>query len=158
MKPDIPIKKKEIVLDMSISALFSGILIALLMNPHLLAIYQRGVEPIPMLIASSARNLIFGFLPFSLLAFSVSLVKLTKKQWSVALAWASSISELSGALYFAFFMTRWNALNTEFVRFFRNDLRTWQIIARASVLCFVLLTLISMFDDLYKVYGHKKMI
>jgi hypothetical protein len=65
------------------------------------------------------------------------------------------MSELAGALYFAFFMTRWNALNKEFIRFFRNDLNTWALIAKAAAICFLLLTLISIVDDLYKVYKHR---
>jgi len=84
-----------------------------------------------MLIASSARNLFFGLFVFSLIS-------------------------LAGALYVAFFMTRWEALNREFLRFFRNDLNTWQLIAKAAAICFLLLTLISIADDLYEVYKHKK--
>jgi hypothetical protein len=155
MKADLPIRTRESLFEMIITALFSSLLFALYLNPNLLAIYQKGIEPIPMLIASSAKSLIMGFLLFSLIAFFFSLVKLIRKRWSVPLVWFSCMSELAGALYFAFFMTRWNALNKEFIRFFRNDLNTWALIAKAAAICFLLLTLISIVDDLYKVYKHR---
>jgi len=131
MKTDLPISKNETLFELIISNLFSLLLFALYLNPNLLAIYQSGGDPTPMLIASSARNLFFGLFVFSLIS-------------------------LAGALYVAFFMTRWEALNREFLRFFRNDLNTWQLIAKAAAICFLLLTLISIADDLYKVYKHKK--
>ena len=152
MKPHLPIKRGETLFETIFSALFSLLLFALFLNPKLLAIYQRGAEPIPMLVDSSAKALIFGLLAFSLISLAVSSIKLFKKEWSIPLVWVSCISELSGALYFAFFMTRWSALDRAFIRFFRNDLNTWAIIAKAAVACYLLLTLISIADDLYKVY------
>jgi len=156
MKTDLPIAKNETLFELIISSLFSVLLFALYLKPNLLAIYQKGSEPTPMLSASSAKGLLLGLLLFSLLALVVSIIKLTSKRWSTPLVWASAISELAGALYFAFFMTRWDALNREFLRFFRGDLGTWQLIAKAAVICFILLTLISIADDLYKVYKHNK--
>lgn len=152
MKVHLPVKKGETLLDTVFSALFSLLLFALYLKPDLLAIYQKGTEPTPMLQGPSAKGLIFGLLFFSLITLAVSLVKLFKDQWDKPLVWIGSISELSGALYFAFFMTRWEALNMEFLRFFRNDLGTWALIAKAAVACFLLLTLISIADDLYKAY------
>lgn len=156
MKTDKPFTKKESLLDTISSGLFSLLALILFLKPSLLAIYQKGIEPIPMLLDSSAKTLMVGFLVFSLLSFFVSLIKFTQKSWSEPLVWANVLSELSGALYFAFFMTRWDALNKEFIRFFRNDLATWAVIAKAAVACFLVLSLISIADDLYKAYQHKK--
>ena len=141
MKPELHIKKKESLVEMIITALFSVFLAILSLNPNLLAIYHKGGEVTPMLIASSAKSLILGFFLVSLVAVFISLVKLIKKQWSTPLVWANSSSELAGALYFAFFMTRWDVLNKDFIRFFRNDLNTWKVLAKAAVICFLLLTL-----------------
>ncbi|HAF86815.1 MAG TPA: hypothetical protein DCG32_10735 [Sphaerochaeta sp.] len=154
MEPALPSKKKETLLETIVSTLFSVLFFFLYLKPDLLAIYQRGSEPTPMLVSSSAKGLMFGFLLFSLIAFLISLIKLIRKRWGTPLVWFNCINELSGALYFAFFMTRWDALNQEFLRFFRNDLATWALIAKAAVVCFLLLTLISIFDDLYKAYKH----
>ncbi|HKL58989.1 MAG TPA: hypothetical protein VJ863_03740 [Sphaerochaeta sp.] len=156
MKSDLPIKKGETLLETIVSAIFSILLFVLYLKPNLLAIYQKGVEPIPMLVSSSAKGLLFGLLLFSLVAFLVSLVRLIRKEWSMPLVWISCLSDLAGAAYFAFFMTRWDALDNEFLRFFRNDLATWALIAKAAALCFLLLTLISIADDLNKTYKHKK--
>ncbi|NBK22828.1 MAG: hypothetical protein EOM68_12455 [Spirochaetia bacterium] len=156
MKPDLPIKKGETLLETIVSALFSGLLLALFLKPNLLAIYQRGAKPIPMLVSSSAKALVLGLLLFSLISLAINSVKLFREHRGMHLVWISCISELSGALYFAFFMTRWDALNSEFIRFFRNDLATWAIIAKAAVLCYLLLTLISIADDLYKAYRYKR--
>ncbi len=154
MEADLPIKTGESMSEMIISALFSFLLFALYRNPTLLSLYQKGIDPIPMLRASYAKSLILGLLLFSLITFFVSLVKLIRKRWSTALVWFSCINDLAGALYLAFFITRWDALNPEFIRFFRNDLNTWQLIAKAAAICFLLLTLISIADDLHKVYKH----
>ena len=154
MKPDLPIKKGETLFETIVSALFSALLFVLYQKPNLLAIYQRGSDPIPMLIPSSAKGLLLGLLFFSLVAFFVSLLRLFAKQWSIRLVWISCISDLAGAAYFAFFMTRWEALDKAFIRFFRNDLATWALIAQAAVTCFLLLTFISIADDLYKAYKH----
>lgn len=156
MKQTLPIPKKESLFELIIAALFSLLLFVLYLDPNLLAIYQRGMRPTPMLVASSAKVLLMFFLLFSLVSLAVSMLKLWKKSWNMPLVWASSLSELASSLYFAFFMTRWNALNKEFIRFFRNDLATWQLIAKAAVACYLLLTLISIADDLYKVYKHRK--
>ncbi len=155
MNPDLPIKKGETLVETIVSALFSVLLFVLFLKPNLLAIYQRGAEPIPMLVPSSAKGLLFGLLFFSLVAFLISLIRLFKQAWSIPLVWTSCISELAGASYFAFFMTRWEALDKEFLRFFRNDLATWAVIAQAAVTCFLLLTFISIADDLYKAYTYK---
>lgn len=156
MKTDKPFTKKESLLDTISSGLFSLLALILFLKPSLLAIYQKGIEPIPMLLDSSAKTLMVGFLGFSLFAFFVSLIKFTQKSWSKPLVWANALSELSGALYFAFFMTRWDALNKGFIGFFRNDLATWAVIAKAAVACFLVLSLISIADDLYNAYQHKK--
>ncbi len=156
MKVALPIKKGETLVETIVSALFSVLLFALYRNPNLLAIYQKGAEPTPMLIPSSAKGLIFGLLFFSLVALLVSLIKLIRKEWSIRLVWISCLSDLAGASYFAFFMTRWDALDKAFIRFFKNDLATWSVIAQAAVTCFLLLTLISIADDLYKAYRHKE--
>ena len=156
MRTNLPISKKETLFDLLITALFTCLTVALVIRPELLAIYQKGVEPTAMLLASRARALMLGFLSVSLISLVVSCIKLWKRQWSVALIWASAISELLGALYFAYFMTRWESLNKDFLRFFRNDLPTWQLIAKAAVVCFLLLTLIGIADDLYKIYRHKE--
>ena len=156
MKPDQPIKKGEILLETIFSTIFSVLLFVLFLKPNLLAIYQRGAEPIPMLEASSAKTLLFGLVFFSLVSLLISLVRLFNKQESIRLVWISCISDLAGAIYFAFFMTRWEALDKAFIRFFRNDLATWAVIAQAAVTCFLLLTFISIADDLYKTYKHKK--
>ncbi|HHT80127.1 MAG TPA: hypothetical protein GXZ69_02650 [Spirochaetales bacterium] len=153
MEPD---KHVGSLVETIFSALFSTIFLLLYIKPDLLAIYQRGVAPIPMLSSSSARSLIFGLFFFSLITLAVCIVKLKKKQWSTHLIWASVVSELADALYFAYFMTRWDALDKEFVRYFRGDLATWALIAKAAVLCFLALTVISIADDLYKTYKHKK--
>lgn len=155
MESDVP-DTKEPLLETIGSTLLLILFLTLYIKPDLLAVYQRGAEPTPMLTSSSAKGLMFGLLTFSLLAFLISLVRLIRKRWSPPLLWFSCINDLLGALYFAFFMTRWDALNQEFLRFFRNDLNTWKLIAKASALCFLLLTLISIADDLYKVYKHRK--
>ena len=147
-----PIKRGENLLETIVSALFSALFFLLYLKPELLAIYQRGEEPIAMLHPSSAKSLLLGFVLISLLALALSLARLSKKQWSYPLVWASAASELAGALYFGFFMTRWDALDDKFINFFRNDKATWALIAKAAVACYVLLTLISIADDLYKVY------
>ncbi|HKM06511.1 MAG TPA: hypothetical protein VJ869_05930 [Sphaerochaeta sp.] len=156
MKTDKPFRKKESLLDTIISGLFTLLFLILFLKPSLLAIYQKGIAPIPMLLGSSAKTLMVGFLVFSLFAFVVSLITFTQKGQSKPLVWANVLSELSSALYFAFFMTRWDALNKEFIGFFRNDLGTWALIAKAAVVCFLLLSLISIADDLYSAYQHKK--
>lgn len=152
MELDLPIKKGKTLLETIVSAIFSVFLFGLFLKPNLLAIYQRGAEPTPMLEASSAKILLFGLLFFSLVAFLINLIRLINTQGSMRLVWVSCLSDLAGASYFAFFMTRWDALNKEFIRFFRNDLATWALIAQAAVTCFLLLTLISIADDLYKAY------
>ncbi len=156
MKPYPPIKRGENLLETIVSALFSALFFLLYLKPELLAIYQRGEKPLAMLDPSSAKTLLLGFVLISVLALAVSLARLAKKQGSYPLVWASAASELAGALYFWFFMTRWEALNKEFISFFRNDLATWALIAKAAVACYALLTLISIADDLYKVYGYKE--
>ena len=153
MEPD---KRVGSVVETIFSALFSTIFLLLYLKPNLLAIYQRGIAPIPMLNPSSARSLIFGLFFFSLITLAVCIVKLKKKQWSTHLIWTSVVSELADALYFAYFMTRWDALDKEFISYFRNDLATWALIAKAAVLCFLVLTVISIADDLYKTYKQKK--
>ena len=156
MKADLPISQKETLFELITSCMFSLLLCILWLNPNLLAIYQKGFEPTPMLRYSSAKGLLLGFLLFTIFSLVVSGIKLWKKRWSTPLVWTSALSELSGSLYFVFFITRWDALNSEFLRFFRNDLATWALIAKAASICFLLLTLISIADDLYKVYKHKK--
>ena len=156
MPNELPISRKESLLDTIVSALFSALFFLLYLKPNLLAIYQKGAEPIPMLNASSAKGLLLGLLLFSLVTLIVHVIRLPRKQWGKPLVWANSLSELALSLYFAFFMTRWDALNKEFIRFFRNDLATWALIAKAAIACYLLLTLISIADDLYKVYRHKK--
>ena len=158
MKTGLPISKNETLFELIIADLFSFLLFVLYLNPNLLAIYQKGIDPTPMLSASSAKSLILGLLVFSLISLAVSILKLIRKRWNTPLVWFSSISELATSLYFAFFMTRWDALNREFLRFFRNDLATWQLIAKAAAVCFLLLTLISIADDLYKVFKYNKSI
>jgi len=153
MEPD---KRVGSLVETIFSALFSTIFLLLYLKPNLLAIYQRGIAPIPMLNPSSARSLIFGLFFFSLITLAVCIVKLKKKQWSTHLIWTSVVSELADALYFAYFMTRWDALDKEFISYFRNDLATWALIAKAAVLCFLVLTVISIADDLYKTYKQKK--
>ncbi len=155
METNLPIRKGENLLEMIASSLFSALFLLLYLKPDLLAIYQKGAEPIPMLQASSAKALLLGLFLFSLGTLIVSVIKIIRKQWSKPLVWANSMGELALSLYFAFFMTRWDALNKEFIRFFRNDLATWALIAKAAVACYLLLTLISIADDLYKVYRNK---
>ncbi|HKL57486.1 MAG TPA: hypothetical protein VJ854_03735 [Sphaerochaeta sp.] len=154
MEHGLAISTRESILETVVSALFSLLLLALYLEPELLAIYQRGGNPIPMLITSRAKGLLAGFFLLSVGTLALNVVKLIRKEWSKPLLWVSCLGELAGSFYFAFFMTRWDALASEFIRFFRNDLATWAIIAKAAVLCYLLLTIISIADDLYKVYRH----
>ncbi|MDY0288695.1 MAG: hypothetical protein RBR15_07720 [Sphaerochaeta sp.] len=154
MEHAVAISTRQSILETVVSTLFSLLLLALYLEPELLAIYQRGGDPIPMLLTSRAKGLLLGFFLLSLGTLAINVVKLIRKGWSKSLLWVSCLGELAGSLYFSFFMTRWDALNRQFIRFFRNDLATWAIIAKAAVLCYLLLTLISIADDLYKVYRH----
>ncbi|MBI9096355.1 MAG: hypothetical protein JEY71_15925 [Sphaerochaeta sp.] len=95
MEPDLPGKKGEILLETIVSILFSVLSFFLYLKPDLLAIYQRGTEPTPMLVSSSAKGLLFGFLLLSLLASLISLVKLIGKRWGTPLVWFSCSIDLS---------------------------------------------------------------
>ncbi|MDT4762696.1 hypothetical protein [Sphaerochaeta sp. PS] len=149
------ISKKESILEIVSSALFSLLLVVFCLKPGLLAIYQKGVAPIPML-SDPATKLMLILLVLALAGLAVSLAKLLKKRWTLPLLWTSCIIDLAGALYFFYFITRWNALNPSFIRFFRNDLATWKTIAKAAGTCYLLLTIISVADDLYRVYRQRE--
>ena len=154
--PTRTIKRGESIGDLiglSIFLLFLGIVYG---RNELIAIYQRGSEPIALFTAGSIRPYIIVWIGITLLSFSVAVLKLLKGRWTKPLLAVSASCDLIGVFYFIFVATSWHLYNSQFLNFFNLGLSRWQVIIKAASALLLILTLISIGDDTYTVFKRTR--
>ena len=150
------IKKTENIIDITGTIVFIILLALLYRKPEVLAVYLKGKEAVPLFLSAYFKPFILAWVGFCLASLVVSIAKLYTGKWTAVILGASIVADLVSALFFVFFITRWNLINPEFLLFFRNGLATWQGIAKAASVCFVLLTVFSIGEDGYRFIKHTR--
>lgn len=150
------IKRTENIIDVTGTIIFIILLALLYRKPEVLAVYLKGREAVPVFITSYFKPFILALVGVNVVSLLVSIAKLYSGKWNHVILGSSIVSDMASALFFVFFITRWHLINPDFLLFFKNGLHTWQGIAKAASVCFVLLTLFSVGEDSYRVLKHTR--
>jgi len=150
------IKKSESIGDLVGLSIFFLFLAIVYSRNEVVAIYQVGRESIPLFVTGLIRPYILGWMVITLLSFAVAILKLLKGRWTKPLLGISAACDLIGVFYFIFVATKWQLYNPQFISFFNLGLSRWQIIVRAASAALLILTLISIADDVYTVFKRTR--
>lgn len=154
--PTRRIKKGDSIGDMVGLSIFFLLLVVLFSRSDLLALYRKGVEPIPLFVADALKPYIIGWMITAVLTFAVAVIKFSKGIWNTTLFMLSCATDLLGLCYFIFLSTRWSIYNPDFVAFIPGSMQRWQIIVKAGCTALAILTLISLLDDAYTVFRRTR--
>ena len=152
------ISKREIVSDLVGLTLFMIFLGFVYTSSDMIAIHQKGVQPIPLFIAQSLRPFIVGWMVITLLNFSVAILKVLKGRWTTSLFALNTLFELIGISYFIIVATRWSLYNPEFLSFFNYSMERHQSMVKAFSVALLILTLIGVGSNAHSTFwktGHK---
>ncbi|NCC65530.1 MAG: hypothetical protein EOM15_12825, partial [Spirochaetia bacterium] len=147
--PSHLIKKSESIGDLVGLSIFFLFLAIVYSRNEVVAIYQVGRESIPLFVTDLIRPYILGWMVITLLSFAVAILKLLKGRWTKPLLGISAASDLVGVFYFIYVATNWQLYNPQFINFFTLGLSSWPIIVRAASAALLILTLVSIADDVY---------
>lgn len=153
----LEIKVKDILADLIGMTVFFILLLVFYSSPNLVAVYRKGLEPVPIFIAESVKPYILFWMASNLFGLGVCLAKLLKGRWNYLLLGLSVASDLVATLFFVFLITRFSVVNPEFTSFFRNGLASWVGIAKAASVVLIILTLLGIGDDLHTVLHRSKL-
>ena len=155
-QPTRIIKKSESIGDLIGLSIFFLLLALIYSKNELFAVYQKGREPIPLFITELIRPYIIAWMGITMLSFTVAIIKLIKGVWTKPLLVVSAACDMIGVFYFMFVATQWHLYNNQFINLFNLGLSRWQVIIKAASAALLILTMISIGDDVYTVFRRTR--